>query len=236
MADTDKDYVLPLKDQRVFGAGIKRKKINFVPESTSDPSVAAIPINNSTNVGSRYLSIVLPKSSTDTAPESPASAMRDDLSSREPSPPATNLCNICSLPLSTSSTHESSIAHQLCLTHVQPPSHLPRSHIGVRYLTTHGWDPDARRGLGSAQQGITVPIKAKEKKDTAGLRERVAEDERPLRKKAEKKEDTESVVKSNGKQARVKDLEAKKRAERLRASIYGPDLEKYLGSDAAQHG
>ena len=36
MADSDEDYYeVPLRDQRYFGAGIKRRRVNFVPATTS---------------------------------------------------------------------------------------------------------------------------------------------------------------------------------------------------------
>ena len=58
-----------------------------------------------------------------------------------------------------------------------------------------------------------------------------------MRKKAVDKERDETVVvKVNGKQARLRDLDAKKRARRLRANFYGPDLEKYLGQDTSEPG
>ena len=54
----DKDST-PLEAQRVFGAGLKRKRIDFVPaESLSSTDVAPQP-NTSSSIGDRYLSIVL---------------------------------------------------------------------------------------------------------------------------------------------------------------------------------
>src|ERR1700749_928263 len=156
--DSDEDYFLPLQDQRVFGAGIKRKRIDFVPASTSDLSQPTSTRQGKTDIGSRYLSIVLPQSRTD-SPDTTASTTPEvtDLPSERPSaessaqpsplPTAPELCPVCAQPIT--STHESSIAHQVCLQHVHPPSHLPRSHVGVRYLSSYGWDPDARRGLGA---------------------------------------------------------------------------------------
>jgi hypothetical protein len=227
----DEDYYVPLQDQRVFGAGIKRKRINFVPASTSEPSELATAAAKGPTIASRYLSIVLPKPPTaeqvldEPASSTPASVEQ----TTEDGPPV--MCPVCSQSISPSDnpsvTHESSISHQLCLDHVHPPSHLPRTHIGVRYLTSHGWDPDARRGLGARLEGITVPIKAKEKNDTAGLRENVDENEMTnINPKREGK-----TVKLNAKELKVQYFEAKRRAERLRQNFYGPDLEKYLGPD-----
>jgi hypothetical protein len=103
----------------------------------------------------------------------------------------------------------------------------------VRYLSSYGWDPDARRGLGAREEGITAPIKATKKNDTAGLRERGG-DLDDVEKRNTKGGATQAaavVAKSDAKQVRVRDLEARKRAERLRATFYGPDLERYLGPE-----
>ena len=86
------------------------------------------------------------------------------------------LCGICHLPVrlntsnsSTSSPHEASIAHQVCLSHSHPPSHLDRTCPGLKYLSLYGWDPDSRLGLGVSGDGIRIPIKTKLKNDTRGL-------------------------------------------------------------------
>jgi hypothetical protein len=102
--------------------------------------------------------------------------------------------------------------------------------VGLRYLTTHGWDPDSRLGLGARQEGIRIPVKPKEKHDTEGLRESLPDDSRAIIKKKKatfRRED--KVVKLNAKQVRIQDTQAKRRADRLRQSFYGPDLDKYLG-------
>ena len=138
---------------------------------------------------------------------------------------------MCHQPIS--STHESSIAHQVCLQHSHPPSHLDRAHVGVRYLSSYGWDPDNRKGLGAREEGITIPVKAKEKKDTAGLQETLDEDEvAKVRRKMSSWAKEDKVVKMNAKEVRIKDMEVKKRAETLRQNFYGPDLEKYLGPNS----
>ncbi len=249
MADSEEDYYLPLQDQRVFGAGIKRKRINFVPASTSNSSPPLTSQN--TDISSRYLSIVLPSSvsrspnttSTTTAdisgqpPQQSSEQLSDQLSEQSNSLQTTSdLCPICDLPLSAPSSHDSSLAHQICLQHVHPPSNLPRAHIGVRYLITHGWDPDSRLGLGTRQEGITAPIKAGAKKDTSGLRERQDEEESSRKKKVDAKKQgkgQEKVVKLDAKELKKQDAAAKKRAEMLRANFYGPDLERYLGPNTS---
>ena len=240
--EEDEDYHLPLQDQRVFGAGIKRKRIAFVPASSTESS--AIPLTTEppkSDIASRYLSIVLPKDSrSQSQSQSPLQTPRPPERSSSAPPASTStptstdqICSVCHLPVVASTgKHESSLAHQLCLTHIHPPSHLDRSHVGLRYLTTHGWDPDSRLGLGARQEGIRIPVKPKEKHDTEGLRESLPDDSRAVRKKATLRKEDNKVVKLNAKQVRVQDAEAKRRADRLRQSFYGPDLEKYLGPNS----
>jgi hypothetical protein len=229
--DDDEDYFLPVQDQRVFGAGIKRKKINFVPASTPDSCLPTKSSSTKFDIASHYLSIVLPDKAKDTAAAGKiVSSESEPAVETAPNPSSVQeLCPVCKQPLTAAKTaHESSISHQLCLEHVQPPSHLPRDHIGVRYLAAHGWDPDARKGLGVRQTGIAVPIKAKEKYDTIGLKETEKEEGIALKKKSQPKKEVK-VVKMNAKEMKLSQLEAKKRAEKLRQNFYGPDLEKYLG-------
>jgi hypothetical protein len=105
--------------------------------------------------------------------------------------------------------------------------------VGLRYLATHGWDPDSRLGLGARQEGIRIPVKPKEKYDTEGLRESLHDDSRAtIRKKKATLRKEDKVVKLNAKQVRIQDAEAKRRADRLRQSFYGPDLDKYLGPNS----
>lgn len=234
MSREDDEYVVPLQDQRVFGAGIKRQRIAFVPASQG---LSALSTSNSgqpqQNVGERYLSIVLPKSASQTPePAEDGVAAAKAETGNEP-----EICDVCKQVIDRSSdevatdVHETSIAHQVCLEHSHPPSHLDRDHVGVRYLTGYGWNPDSRKGLGANQEGIRIPIKAKEKKDTVGLRETVDEDDISLKKRKPAKRE-EKPLRLDAGAVRKQDIEAKKRAERLRSSFYGPDLSAYLTEDA----
>jgi hypothetical protein len=232
MADADEeDYFVPLEDQRVFGAGIKRKRIAFVPASADTTTTSAIPSTTSppkTNVADRYLSIVMkdPTNRKLPGPNGPSTVTKENVS----------LCQICNLPFSA--THESTLSHQLCLTHSHPPSHLDRTSHGMRYLTSHGWDPDARVGLGANAQGIRYPIKAKPKHDTVGLRERVDADDAAATVKVRKVDEhkprsADRGVMVNAKEVRRRERKAKRRAEKLRTLFYSNDeVERYLGSEA----
>src|SRR5256714_4412151 len=230
MADEDDEYFLPLQDQRVFGAGIKRKKVAFVPPSSLesvDPNASKTAATTSRD---RYLSIIQKSRG-----EEVHAAERQSLSTTHNAEAVQALCIICHLPLSTSdlstgtetspttlkTSHESSIAHQVCLTHSHPPSHLDRKHVGLKYLSSYGWDPDSRQGLGAKGEGIRAPIKAKIKKDTSGLGIDVRGDRKVQKKKP-------PLVLLNAKQIRQQELEGKKREAQLREAFYGKDLEKYL--------
>ncbi|KAL9625220.1 MAG: hypothetical protein Q9160_000622 [Pyrenula sp. 1 TL-2023] len=231
----DEDYFLPLQDQRVFGASIKRKRVPFVSASTlssvTDSSASAS--KKEASSVDRYLSIVLPNDpSTDSS--------NPNTNATEPLP---DLCTICSLPLQnpttsspptrTTAAHESLLAHQACLPHSHPPSHLPRQHVGLRYLTSYGWDPDSRQGLGRAGEGIRVPIKGKVKNDTVGLGVYFAEEDKKSENRRRRKASErahESQKKLNAKEVRKMELKGRRKEEKLRGMFYGNgELERYLG-------
>ena len=227
-AEADDEYYVPLVDQHVFGAGIKRKRIAFVPAENDESSMPGAA--KQANAGSRYLSIVMQKVEPEnrTAP----SPVGQEVEAHEP--PAA--CQICGQNVAAGSgvlnSHETSIAHQLCLKHSHPPSHLDRSHVGLKYLQEYGWDPDMRQGLGARQEGIRIPIKAKQKNDSAGLG-LLHHDEDELDKVKQKKKVSEEkqIVKRNAKEIRRIEEGKSRRAEKLRQSIYGEDLSQYLGSN-----
>ncbi|KAG4418677.1 hypothetical protein IFR04_008213 [Cadophora malorum] len=234
MSDDD-TYEIPLQDQRVFGAGIKRQRVNFVPSSTASTTASS---NNSSgqSVSDLYLKMVLPGDQRTASPQTESSGGHDGL------PPANNAktqtCEICSLPLSEAAIspiqvqdaesnskqrpHEASLAHQVCLAHSHPPSHLDRNRKGLTYLSAYGWDPDARHGLGAEGQGIQFPIKTKPKDDKMGIGV-VLPKESDRRKK-------EKVQKLDAGKVRKVYEQDKKKAERLREMFYrNNDVERYLG-------
>jgi hypothetical protein len=105
--------------------------------------------------------------------------------------------------------------------------------VGLRYLTTHGWDPDSRLGLGAKQEGIRIPVKPKEKHDTEGLRESQPDDSRAIiKKKATPRRKEDKVVKLNAKQVRIQDTEVKRRADRLDSHSTGLIWTSILGRTA----
>ncbi|KAI1815164.1 hypothetical protein GGS20DRAFT_544710 [Poronia punctata] len=225
-SDYDEPDEIPLQDKRPFGSGLKRKRVVFVPASSTntDDVENNKPPEPSKSVSDIYLSIVLPKEADITVAARDAEAAAQDL------------CEVCKLPLgggggggeevgkerSSGRPHEASIAHQVCLIHSHPPSALDRSRMGLSVLQAQGWDPDARTGLGASQQGVSFPIKAKPKYDKLGLGVEVPKDIA-----ARKKEKPKLL---DAKKARKMAADDKKRHERLRHQFYGNgELEKYLG-------
>jgi hypothetical protein len=94
--------------------------------------------------------------------------------------------------------------------------------MGLSVLEAQGWNPDSRRGLGAAQQGVQYPIKAKEKNDTLGIGVKVPKDLGQRKK--------ETLPKLDAGKVRKLAAEDKKRRERLHRQFYGNgELEKYLG-------
>ncbi|KAK3687635.1 hypothetical protein B0T22DRAFT_457685 [Podospora appendiculata] len=241
-ADADDDYdEIPLQHKRPFGSGLHRKTVAFVPASASDGCLNSTDHVNTAakpkqlDVADLYLSMVLSKDNK-TANEAV-----------QVGETGAAICEVCRLPLesepapagssdvddgnSSSSkkdggkVHENSFAHQVCLPHSYPPSALDRSRMGLSYLSQYGWDPDSRKGLGAAEQGITFPVKATPKYNNLGVGIHVPKNLPPPREKKERLLDAGKVRK----QAR-KD---KRKAERIHQQLFGnQDLEKYLGPGA----
>jgi len=249
MSDDD-TYEIPLQDQRVFGAGIKRKRVKFVPSSSS-ASDKASSIQPSKSISAHYLRLVLPKDSSlaeESAQNTPASTLPSTALPELPTTSELHVCEICNLPiysipppiLATSDDdnavpsntdtearpppkprpHEASLAHQVCLTHSHPPSHLDRSRKGLAYLSAYGWDPDSRLGLGADGKGIPFPIKPKPKDDKLGIGVVVP-------KAVEKKK--EKLEKLDAGRVRKAYEKEKRKGERLRELFYmSDDVERHL--------
>ncbi|KAJ5832788.1 hypothetical protein N7474_001099 [Penicillium riverlandense] len=276
--EQDEDYFLPLEDQRVFGAGIRRKRVQFVRSAehelnTTVPSSSSASTPSATSIADKYLSIVL-KPKTATSPSTPTEEASAPLPPRStqsappaaeavaPPPPPPPLlppadtgtetetdtaqrCEVCNLPLSTETPstpssslsthrpHEASLAHQLCLTHSHPPSHLDRTRAGLRYLSTYGWDPDSRTGLGApGREGIREPLKGRVKNDTVGLGAGVGRDADgdPIPVHRRPVSPPKKVQRLNSKQVRRQAAEARKRGDRLRNLFFqSDDVLKFLG-------
>ncbi|KAH6895643.1 hypothetical protein B0T10DRAFT_557835 [Thelonectria olida] len=218
---------IPLHRKQAFGAGLKRKRVEFVPAKDPDGGISttlAATKSTSTAIGDLYASIVLKGGSKDAS----SSSTPKSESAAATTEGEVETCPICSLPATTSSgPHEVSLAHQVCLTHSHPPSHLDRSRMGLRALKAQGWDPDARRGLGREGEGMMYPIKVVAKEDTLGVGAKMPESVR-------KKEKEEKPKKLNPKEMRKLAEKEKRRNERLQGEIFGRvDVERYLRGDGS---
>ena len=95
----------------------------------------------------------------------------------------------------------------------------------MRYLSSYGWDPDARLGLGATGNGIRIPIKPKPKNNTMGLG-------LDLTPSSTANKVTKPVGKKlDAKKTRKDEERAKREGEKLRNMFYErEDVERYLGS------
>lgn len=228
MADDENEYSVPLQHQRVFGAGIKRKRIQFVAQGTTEASTEEEKyLSSQKAVGDLYLSIVLPQSK---APE-PRTGEENAEKDRETAPTRDGpRCQVCKMPIAKADTgvpfikpHEASLAHQVCLAHSHPPSSLDRNHKGLQYLSQYGWDPDSRRGLGASGDGTRYPLKPMAKNDTLGLGLEVP--------KQYQKPASKPQPKLNAKQVRKRGEDTKRKANHLTELFYqSEEINCYLGN------
>ncbi|KAH0379844.1 hypothetical protein KCU92_g7923, partial [Aureobasidium melanogenum] len=224
MSESDDEYYsVPLKDQRYFGAGIKRQRVHFVPSSTSASTTPAGAITPSTlSASDRYLQIVLAKASSEPQSSEASTATKE---------PRT--CDICKTQYQgDEAAHCSSLVHQIALPHAHPPSALDRNRKGLSILQSYGWNPDERLGLGAQREGILHPIKAKEKRDTVGLGVNLSNDEPTLKKKRKPVQPPKPVERLDAGKIRKLEQNNKKKHERLQSLFYSNDeVDKYLGPD-----
>jgi len=269
--DHDDEYdEIPLHRLRPFGAGIKRKRIEFVPQSSATESALTVLAAPKASLGDIYLSIVLPKNKQ-------AIAVSDDVERHEEKtnrqldvpgiaksestqavlpveqelfftspaarpalPPvvktnlwtsshaaepdtSTTICPTCNQPIDLNDPilHSTTLHHQLSLPHSHPPSALNRTSMGYTYLSSYGFDVDARLGLGASGSGRLHPVRASNRadKDKLGIG-------------ATKEEKAERIRREGLDAGGVKKAEEgkKKREQRMRDLVYGSDeVNKYLG-------
>ncbi|KAL7932998.1 hypothetical protein V8C35DRAFT_305997 [Trichoderma chlorosporum] len=230
--DDSDDEDIPLHHKRPFGAGLMRKRVEFVKATDADASNTVKNLGKETaSIGDVYASIVLGGSSKNSSskPEvttSETDNQKEESTKKELEPPT---CPVCALPITTTlQQHEASLAHQVSLEHSHPPSALDRSRMGLRALESQGWDPDSRLGLGREGEGARFPIKATRKEDTLGLG---ATRPQP---KQEVKEKPRALT---GKEMRALADKERRKGERLQAEIYGRvDVERYLRGNGGEDG
>jgi len=220
----DDEYEVPLRDQRYFGSGLKRKRVKFVPSvSTTESAQSARPAP-SISVADRYRAAVLKKAVADVSEDATQRIERGQgLAAADPSTNESDTaCEICHRSIKSNDStvaHHSSIAHQICLKHSHPPSHLDRRRKGLALLESQGWDPDSRQGLGSRRDGMRYPIKVTENPKRVGLGMRLAPPKA-----------VEKAAKLDAGKVRMMEKEGKKKADRLREFFYSSeDVIRYLG-------
>ena len=224
------DRLISLEDQKVFGAGIKWKRVHFIAASSTSTPVVCIP-STVDAAANKYLSIVLKDSANEISRlQNNAIALSSATFTQPLKRSQPQLCEICRLPVEPhtedvidSRLHEASIAHQVCLTHSHPPSHIDRTRSGLKYLSSYGWDPDSRLGLGAAGDGIRTPIKISLKHDTVGL---------GTERKGGKQTTMRKVQKLDAVKTRKEEKSQRRMGDRLREIFYrNDDVERYLGGD-----
>ncbi|OAR00778.1 hypothetical protein LLEC1_06273, partial [Akanthomyces lecanii] len=139
-SDHEEHDEIPLHHKRAFGAGLKRKKVEFVKAQDPDDYSSTLPSTRPTSsvIGDLYASIVLGSSNSSTpkhtdTTNTDAEDGRAESASDRPSPQQpVAACPVCSLAITTTvEAHEASLAHQVSLEHSHPPSALDRSRMGL---------------------------------------------------------------------------------------------------------
>ncbi|KAL4729450.1 hypothetical protein ACLX1H_003870 [Fusarium chlamydosporum] len=214
-AEFDEEYDVPLHHKRPFGAGLKRKKIEFVRAADPDAGLSTATTSTATDLGDLYASVVLISNPED------KEAKKLEEGTAEP----TQICPDCGLDVSsTTQPHEAALAHQVSLQHIRPPSTLDRSRMGVRTLASQGWDVDAHEGLGRENDGMRYPIKVKKKEDKLGIGATTP--------KPEEKPKEHMSYPLNKKELKKHHARERQRHERLHREIFARvDVESYLRGD-----
>ncbi|KAJ4296510.1 hypothetical protein N0V90_006555 [Kalmusia sp. IMI 367209] len=199
---------VPFTEQRAYGSGLWKRPIKFVSASTQAPGVTASSKIDGRSFAERYLAIVSPNGPPPKVEVYPT-------------------CGICGGPVTESNhrDHFLSPVHQAALPEIHTPSGIDRTRLGLKVLEKHGFDVDARMGLGAGGQGMLFPIMPKEKRDKLGL---------GVDKKLIEREKKGAVMPRQGTldAGKVRKLAAvqKKRDEKLHKMFYGDGKEdRYLG-------
>lgn len=207
---------IPLHHKQAFGAGLKRKRVEFVKAQAEDDTTTKTSLQpqNASAIGDLYASIVMGSSTEGSKSGTPIPAAKDE---------GGDICDVCGNIIGESpALHEATLAHQVSLQHSHPPSHLDRSRMGLKALKSQGWDPDARTGLGREGEGRRFPIKVTQKEDTLGIGAKVPE----VREKVVK----EKLL--DAKEMRKLGERERRRGEKLGKEVFGRvDVEGYLRGD-----
>lgn len=203
----------PFTSYTAYGRGLWKNPINFVP-AAPEPKAAPSTAVDGQSIAQRYLDIVFPNGqpvpALDTYP----------------------LCGICGEPVKESDhrIHFLSAVHQAALPRAPIPSAIDRTRMGLKYMQNHGWDVDARIGLGARGEGMLFPLVPKEKRDKLGLGIDKKAEERRKKVISGRAGALPGEIKLDaGKIQKLAKVE-KKKHDKLQRMFYGNDeVEKYLG-------
>ncbi|KAF2833254.1 hypothetical protein CC86DRAFT_7342 [Ophiobolus disseminans] len=203
---------LPFVQQPAFGRGLWKNPVQFVSAATDAP-VAAIAPTIGRTMAEKYLAIIFPNGQP------------------QPKTEAYPACGICGEPVKETDQrmHYLSPAHQAVLPRAHVPSAIDRTRMGLKYMSKHGYDVDARVGLGASGQGMLFPLVPKEKRDNLGLGIDKKEHEKKRSLGGASKADVKEGRLDAGQVRKLAQVQ-KKKHDRLQRMFYGNDeVEKYLG-------
>lgn len=149
----------------------------------------------------------------------------------QPKPEAYPSCGICGEPVKEidQRTHYLSPAHQAALPRAPIPSAIDRTRMGLKYMEKHGYDVDARLGLGASGQGMLFPLVPKEKRDRFGLGINKKEHAQKNSLGGASVYEVKQGKLDAGKVRKLAQVD-KKKHDKLQKMFYGNDeVEKYLG-------
>ncbi|KAF2034895.1 hypothetical protein EK21DRAFT_55571 [Setomelanomma holmii] len=202
----------PFVQQPAYGRGLWKNPIQFVSAAQDAPKPIA-PTTNGRTMAERYLAIMFPNGEP------------------QPKAEAYPACGICGEPVKEQDQrmHYLSPAHQAALPRAPIPSAIDRTRMGLKYMSKHGYDVDARVGLGASGQGMLFPLVPKEKRDKLGLGIDKKQHEKKKAFGGASAADVKEGRLDAGKIQKMAKIE-KRKHEKLQRMFYGNDeVEKYLG-------
>jgi hypothetical protein len=202
---------IPFAQQPAYGRGLWKNPIQFV-SAAPETSITQAPGNGNT-LAEKYLAIMFPNGQP------------------QPRAEAYPACGICGEPVKEQDQrmHFLSPAHQAALPRAPIPSAIDRKRMGLKYMSKHGYDVDARVGLGASGQGMLFPLVPKEKRDKFGLGIDKKEYEKKKALGGASAADVREGRLDAGKVRKLANVE-KRKHDKLQRMFYGNDeVEKYLG-------
>jgi hypothetical protein len=204
----------PFVEHSAYGRGLWKNPIQFITAATEAPIATPTSSSLGRTMAEQYLAIVFPNGQP------------------QPKTDSYPLCGICGEPVKEADQrmHYLSSAHQAALPHAPVPSAIDRTRMGLKYMSKHGFDVDARLGLGAEGQGMLFPLVPKEKKDKFGLG---IDKKQHVKKKALGGASIAEVREGKLDAGKIRKLAQvdKSKHEKLQKMFYGNDeVEKYLGA------